>query len=163
MNVKSRKFVVITGLLLLVWFFFDMIGLAFGDSLLVSRSWKQDGIFFVIYLISFLWFIFKVKSGKYVLLSCNIILLVYQIYSHWCFTILGPWEGLNKTFADTIKIFNTNEVYIPDLYHIILQILIILTLISTIFFVKKKKQKRYKNNNYRNYESIRIKPNCKKS
>lgn len=157
---KSRKFVVITGLLLLVWFFLDMIGLAFGDSLLVSRSWKQDGIFFIIYLISFLWFIFKVKSGKYVLLSCNIILLVYQIYSHWYFTIFGPWEGLNRTFADTIKIFNTNEVYIPDLYHIILQILILLTLISTICFVKKKKRKRI---NYENYESIRIKPNCKKS
>ena len=39
-------------LILLVWFFLDMTGLSFDDKCLVTQSYKDDGLFFIIYSFS---------------------------------------------------------------------------------------------------------------
>jgi hypothetical protein len=44
-----------------------MTGLYFEDTYLVTQSFKDDWIFFVIYLVCFLIFIIKEKIGKYLL------------------------------------------------------------------------------------------------
>ena len=55
----KKKHCIITQMILLLWFFLDMIGIYFGDKCLVTRSYKEDGIFFLIYLIAVVLFIIK--------------------------------------------------------------------------------------------------------
>ena len=40
----KKKYVIITCLVLLIWFFLDMIGVKFGDKYLVSQSFSEDGV-----------------------------------------------------------------------------------------------------------------------
>ena len=46
----KKIYCMIAQVVLLLWFFLDMTGLYFGDKCLVTRSYKEDGIFFLIYL-----------------------------------------------------------------------------------------------------------------
>jgi hypothetical protein len=62
-----KKSVIISCFILLIWFFLDMTRLYFEDTYLVTQSFKDDWIFFVIYLVCFLIFIIKEKIGKYLL------------------------------------------------------------------------------------------------
>ena len=136
----KKKYVIITCLVLLIWFFLDMIGVKFGDKYLVSQSFSEDGVFFIIYTILVLLFIFKEKIGKYVLNICLFLWFITQFFSHWYFTIIG--QGLNKIeyFKSSIKLIKSTTGYIPDVYHIILHILIITSFISlNIYLLKKDK------------------------
>ncbi len=63
----GKKSVIYSNFTLLIWFSLDMIGVYLEDSYIVSRSWKEDGLFFLIYLICFLVFLFKESVGKYTL------------------------------------------------------------------------------------------------
>ena len=85
----KKKYVIITCLVLLIWFFLDMIGVKFGDKYLVSQSFSEDGVFFIIYTILVLLFIFKEKIGKYVLNIWLFLWFITQFFSHWYFTIIG--------------------------------------------------------------------------
>ncbi len=60
----KKKYCVILQIVLLLWFFLDMIGVYFSNSYLVTRSYKDDGIFYLIYLAAMILFIFKKKSGN---------------------------------------------------------------------------------------------------
>ena len=90
---RGKRIVIITNLLLLVWFFLDMVGVSFDGKFLVTRSWQEDGIFFLLYITSFMWFIFKAKSGKIILTAFLILWFSLPIYFHWCFTILDLGKG----------------------------------------------------------------------
>ena len=136
----KKKYVIICCIVLLVWFFLDMIGLNFGNQYLVSQSFSDDGIFFIIYVTSLLLFAFKEKIGKYILNIWLFLWLLTQFFSHWYFTIIG--QGLNKIeyFKGSIKLIESTTKYIPDLYHIILHILIIVAFVSlNIYLLKKHK------------------------
>lgn len=41
----KKNFVLIPTILLLMWFFLDMIGISFNNTYLVSRSFGEDGVF----------------------------------------------------------------------------------------------------------------------
>ena len=45
----KKKYCMIPLIALLIWFFLDMTGLYFGENCLVTTSYKDDGIFFIIY------------------------------------------------------------------------------------------------------------------
>jgi hypothetical protein len=98
-------------------------------------------------LFVFLLFIFNDKFGKYFLGSWLFMWLATQFYFHWYFTITG--KGLNKIdyFKGSIKLINSETRYIPDLYHIVLHIFILVSLISVIFYIVKDAKKK-KNNNF---------------
>lgn len=136
-----KKISIISNVILLIWFFLDMTGFSFANLILVSQSWKDDGIFFAIYAGAFIWFLVKEKSGKFVLLSWLFLWFSTQFYSHWYFTIAGPWEGKMRYFSDTIKLIPSSTVYIPDLYHIVLHVFILLAFCSTmIYTIKSRKE-----------------------
>ena len=61
----KKKYCIIAQMILLLWFFLDMIGIYFGDKCLVTRSYKEDGLFFLIYLVSMILFIVKEEIGKW--------------------------------------------------------------------------------------------------
>ena len=123
--------------------FLDMVGLYFGELYLVTRSWKDDGIFFLIFLISLLLFIFKERVGRYILTIWLSIWLVTQFLSHELFTIIGGGEGKIRYFEGSIKLINSDILYIPDLYHIILHVLILIALVTTLLYSSSLKNKIY--------------------
>ena len=80
--------------------------------------------------------------GKWILLAELALWLVAQFFSHEYFTIFGvsDWKlkGYNECFAGTVKLFPVSETrLIPDLYHIVLHLLILadLVLTSILLFV----------------------------
>lgn len=48
----KKRYCIIPQILLLFWFFLDMTGIYFRNTYLVARSYKDDGIFFLIYLVT---------------------------------------------------------------------------------------------------------------
>ena len=125
---KRRCF--FANLTLLIWFFLDMAGLNINKNILVTRSYKEDGIFFVIFLVLFILFILGDKVWDYLLTIWLFIWFLAQILSHWYFTIFGPAIGKMNYFANTIKLINSSNIYIPDLYHIVLHVLIFVSMIN---------------------------------
>lgn len=68
----KKTYCLIAQVALLLWFFLDMTGLYLGDMCLVTRSYTEDGIFFVIYLIAMIMFFVKEKYGKwFVIIFCQ--------------------------------------------------------------------------------------------
>lgn len=141
----NKKICVILNFLLLTWFSLDMIGMEINGQILVTRSYREDGVFFFIFLAMFLWFIFKEKIGKYLLTGWLFMWLITQFIFHWYYTVFGPSEDKMNYFADTIKLIHSNNIYIPDLYHIILHLLILIALINMIIYLNKSKKKKGKN------------------
>ena len=138
-----KRSCIIANIVLLGWFFLDMVGVYFGELYLVTRSWRDDGIFFLIFLISLLLFIFKERVGKYILAIWLGIWLVTQLLSHELFTIIGGGEGKIRYFEGSIKLINSNTLYIPDLYHIILHVLILIALVTTLLYSITLEKKTY--------------------
>lgn len=138
---KEKKSLLAFNFFLLFWFFLDMVGLSLFGNTLVSRSYKDDGIFFAIYLVLLVVFIINEKIGLYTLIFWLFLWFTTQFLSHWYFTIFGPWEKKRQYFSETIKLFQTKKVYIPDIYHIVLHTLILLALAGSIrYFISKKKK-----------------------
>jgi hypothetical protein len=64
---------------------------------------------------------------------------VTQFLSHEWYTIFGSGfmgDMNNKIayFADCIQLIDVNERYVPDVYHVVLHILIIVAFIMTLLF-----------------------------
>lgn len=135
----KKKLCIIPLLTLLFWFFLDMTGLTLDGNILVNSAYKEDGIFFIIYLILLSFYLLKTKIG-YILLNVWLFLwLTTQFISHWYYTIIGSTEKISY-FSDTIKLINSTEIYIPDLYHIILHILILISLVCLLTKYKNIKK-----------------------
>lgn len=133
--------------ILLLWFFLNMTGLYFGNNCLVSRSYKDDGIFFLINLIVFVLFIFKERIGKWLAIVWFAMWFAIQFICHEWYTIfnggfMGTLQGKIEYFSGTIQWLQIEGRYIPDVYHTILHILILCALISTIVYSKKIAKKR---------------------
>ncbi|GAA0730102.1 hypothetical protein GCM10008905_30960 [Clostridium malenominatum] len=143
---KYKKNAIAANIFLMAWFFLDMVSLNIGDNILVTSSYKDDGIFFIIFLVAFVWFVIKDNIGKYILVGWLFVWFTTQFYFHWYFTIFGPWKGKINYFANTIKLIPSSNIYIPDLYHIVLHVLILASLISMIIYCavcKNKKESNY--------------------
>jgi hypothetical protein len=132
-----KKSVIISCFILLIWFFLDMTRLYFEDTYLVTQSFKDDWIFFVIYLVCFLIFIIKEKIGKYLLYAWLLMWFVTQFICHWYFTLTGG--GLDKIeyFNGSIKIIDSSSRYYPDLYHVVLHVLILISFVLLNVYIFK--------------------------
>ena len=129
-------------IILLVWFFLDMIGVYFGDKCLVTQSYKEDGLFFLIYLTAIILFIIKDKIGKWIVAVWTSIWFVIQFLCHDWYTIfnggiMGSLEGKIKYFSETVQWIKIEGKYIPDIYHTVLHILLLFVIITTFMFIKK--------------------------
>ena len=127
--------------LLLVWFFLDMTGMTIGGRCLVTRSYQDDGIFFLIYLAAFLLFLFWNRIGRWAVAGFSTLWFVTQFICHEWYTIfnggfMGSLQGKIDYFADTIHWITAEGRYIPDLYHTILHVLILSVVISTFIFIR---------------------------
>lgn len=103
----KKRSVIIVCVILLIWFLLDMTGLYFGNEYLVSQSYKDDGIFFIIYFVVFILFVFKEKVGKYLLDAWLFMWFITQFLFHWYFTITGGGLSKLEFFKGSIKIINS--------------------------------------------------------
>lgn len=143
---KAKKACIIFQISLLMWFFLDMTGVFLGDKCLVTQSYKEDGLFFLIYFVTVILFIIKVQIGKWFVAVWVFLWLIIQFLSHEWYTIfnsgiMGSIEGKIEYFSGTFQWIRIEGKYIPDIYHTILHILILLTLISTMFYIIKARKK----------------------
>ena len=73
-------------------------------------------------------------AGKWILFVILLLWFAVQFLCHWYYTIFGASEqklkGYNDCFRDTVRLFPMSETrLIPDLYHILLHLLILINLI----------------------------------
>ena len=140
-----KRLCIVTNCLLLVWFFFDMTGLSIGSTVLVESAWDSiDGIWFLIFIGFFAFFMFKEKYGKYPLAGFHLLWFIIQFTSHWYLTIFGASDekiaGYNRFFADTYRIIPASDSRIvPDFYHIVLHIFILLALVFVSLYCVKRR------------------------
>ena len=96
----------------------------------------------VIPVVTFLLFVFAGKIGKYIHLIWLSMWFITQFLSHEWYTIfgngfMGNVENKIKYFKDCIQVVNISGRYVPDLYHIILHVLIILAIVSIVLVSDK--------------------------
>ena len=142
----KKMYCIIAQIILLLWFFLDMIGLNIGDKCLVTRSYKEDGIFFLVYLVAVILFIANEKIGKGFVIGCMTMWFAIQFLCHEWYTIfnggfMGTLEGKIEYFSGTTQWLQIEGRYIPDVYHTILHILILCALTVTIIYATKDKKK----------------------
>ncbi|MBR1663652.1 MAG: hypothetical protein IJ696_04915 [Ruminococcus sp.] len=142
----KKRYCIITQTLLLLWFFLDMTGVYFSNSYLVTRSYKDDGLFFLIYLAAMILFIFKEKIGKWAVWVWTSLWFVIQFLCHEWYTIfskgvMGSLEDKIKYFSGAIKWIEIDGRYIPDVYHTILHILILAVVITTALYIRNSKKR----------------------
>ncbi len=75
--------------------------------------------------------------GNWFLLGVLILWAAAQFFSHWYYTIFGTSEaklkGYNECFQNTLHLIPASETrLIPDLYHMILHLLILLNIVFVI-------------------------------
>ena len=142
----KKRYCIITQTLLLLWFFLDMTGVYFSNSYLVTRSYKDDGLFFLIYLVAMILFILKEKIGKWAVWVWTSLWFVIQFLCHEWYTIfskgvMGSLEDKIKYFSGAIKWIEIDGRYIPDVYHTILHILILAVVITTALYIRNSKKR----------------------
>lgn len=143
---SKKKAAIFASGLLLIWFLLDMFGVKIGDKYLVEGAFKDDGIFMIIFIFTFLFFVFTKKVGKYIYLTWLIMWFVAQFLSHEWYTIFGKGLMGNvddkiEYFKDCIKLVDIQGRYVPDLYHTVLHILLIIAIITIFIGSDKNKEK----------------------
>ncbi|MDO5154760.1 MAG: hypothetical protein Q4D51_02240 [Eubacteriales bacterium] len=139
-----KKVAIIANSLLLLWFSLDMFGVKLGEKYLVEGAFKDDGLFMLISVITFILFVVTKKIGKYFHLIWLSMWLVVQFLSHEWYTIfgngfMGDVDVKINCFKDCIKIVSVQGRYVPDAYHTILHILLVVALVTTLRVTAKTK------------------------
>ena len=119
-----------------LWFLGCVTTYRFGKYLLVEGMGMKSAEFIMLclYSVGLLSFYFLQPAGRWILLTILILWAVVQFFCHWYFTIFGASEaklqGYNDCFRDAVRIFPMSETrLVPDLYHIILHLLILTNII----------------------------------
>lgn len=128
--------VILTQAVLWIWFLGCTITYRIGKHLLVDGMGIKSAEFIMLclYSIGLVSYHIFLSAGKWILLTILLLWFIVQFLCHWYYTIFGASEkklrGYNECFRDTIRIFPMSEVrLVPDLYHIILHILILANII----------------------------------
>lgn len=126
----------IVQLFLWIWFLGCTITWRFGKLILVEGMGIKSAEFAMLclYSIGLMSDYLYHPAGKYVLLTILVLWLVVQFFCHWYYTIFGAsagkLKGYNECFKRTVRLIPMSEKHlIPDLYHIILHILILLNIV----------------------------------
>ena len=128
--------VILTQAVLWIWFLGCTTTYRIGKHLLVDGMGIKSAEFIMLclYSIGLVSYHIFLSAGKWILLTILLLWFIVQFLCHWYYTIFGASEkklrGYNECFRDTIRIFPMSEVrLVPDLYHIILHLLILANII----------------------------------
>ena len=114
-----------------------MFGVRIGRAYLVEGAFKDEWIFLLIPTLTFLLYLFLNKTGKGIHLAWLSMWFLTQFLSHEWYGIFGKgftgdMEGKIDYFGNCIRLIDLPGRYMPDLYHIVLHILIIAAFVSTL-------------------------------
>ncbi len=142
----KKRYAIIINVLLLIWYFLSMVGLKIGSKYLVQSAFKDEWMFMLIPILTLLLFVFWENAGKYIHLMWLIMWFVTQFLSHEWYTIfgsgfMGDTDSKINYFQECIQLICFQGRYVPDLYHIILHLLIILSIISIVITPSKSKER----------------------
>ncbi len=122
-----------------IWFLGCTVTYRIGKKLLVEGVGPKSPEFAVLclYSLGIIAFHCLQPSGKWILFGILVLWFIVQFMCHWYFTIFGASErklqGYNDCFRDCIRLFPMSaKRLIPDLYHIVLHILILINIILCI-------------------------------
>ncbi len=128
-------------LILWIWFLGCVITWKFGRILLVEGMGVKSAEFIMLcmYSAGIGAFYLLHGYGRWILLAVLMFWMVVQFFCHWYYTIFGAspekLEGYNQCFEGTVRIFPvSNTRLIPDLYHIVLHILIIANIVGCFVY-----------------------------
>ena len=128
--------VILFQLALWVWFLGCTVTWRIGKHLLVEGMGVKSAEFAVLCLYSLGLVAFHCfpPAGKWFLFGILLLWFAVQFMCHWYFTIFGAGKaklkGYNECFKGTVRIFPESETrLVPDLYHIVLHLLILANLI----------------------------------
>ena len=130
MNMILMPFVQI---LLWIWFLGCTITWRFGKRILVEGMGMQSAEFAMLclYSIGLISYRFFQPTGKLILFTILVLWFTIQFFCHWYYPIFGAsgrkLKGFNAFLKGTLRLIPMSEKsVIPDLYHIVLHILILL-------------------------------------
>ena len=133
-----RNAIIVVSCLLWLWFLGCTFTWKFGKVLLVEGTGLKSIEFaaLVLFTLGICSFLLWEQIGKWVLLVELVLWLVEQFFCHEYFTIFGSsskkLRGYNECFDGTVKLFPVSETrLIPDLYHIVLHLMILADLLLT--------------------------------
>ena len=125
-----------------IWFLGCVITWRIGKRLLVEGMGLKSVEFAVLCLYSAGLVVYYTlqPAGKWILAGILILWFVVEFFCHWFFTIFGASErklqGYNDCFRDTVHLVPMSEKrVIPDLYHMIQHLLILLNIIVCLWTV----------------------------
>ena len=131
-----RVAIIVISCLLWLWFLGCTFTWKFGKVLLVEGMGFKSVKFvaLVLFTLGIGSFLLWESVGKWILLVELALWLVEQFFCHEYFTLFGvskrKLKGYNECFEGTVKLFPMSETrLIPDLYHIVLHLLIVTDLI----------------------------------
>ena len=137
-----RVAIIVVSCLLWLWFLGCTFTWKFGKVLLVEGMGLKSIEFaaLVLFTLGIGSFLLWEPIGKWVLFVELALWLIEQFFCHEYFTIFGSsskkLRGYNECFDGTVKLFPVSETrLIPDLYHIVLHLLILADLVLTAFLL----------------------------
>ena len=126
-------------LVLLAWFWGCIVTYKIGKCTLVDGMGihSAEFIMLLIYTMSILSYLLFPKIGRFIVLAALVFWLIVQFFCHWYYTLFGASDmkikGYNECFKNTIRIFpQRDNKIIPDLYHIVLHLLILVNITLSI-------------------------------
>ena len=133
---------ILAQVILFCWFFGCICTYKFGKYVLVDGEGVKSAEFVMLCLFSAGVIAFWAVPiwGRWFLLGVLVFWFVVQFFCHWYYTIFGASDkklkGYNNCFRNTIHIIPASETkLIPDLYHIILHLLILLNIGIVILMI----------------------------
>ena len=122
-----------------IWFLGCVTTYRIGNRLLVEGEGVRSAEFAVLCLYSLGLIAFHCfrPAGRWILAGILLLWFTVQFFCHWYYTIFGASEqklkGYNECFRDAVRLFPMSEKrLIPDLYHIVLHVLILVNIIMCL-------------------------------
>ena len=136
---NSMAMTILVQAALWIWFLGCVTTYRAGKYLLVEGEGLKSAEFVMLCLYSLglaAFYCFR-PAGRWILLSILALWFTVQFFCHWYYTIFGVSEqklkGYNDCFRDAVRIFPMSRTrLVPDLYHIVLHLLILLNIIACI-------------------------------
>ena len=130
---------ILAQVILFCWFFGCICTYKFGKYILVDGMGIKSAEFVMLCLFSIGCITFWAVPflGKWLLLGVLLFWFIVQFFCHWYYTIFGASEkklkGYNDCFKNTVHITPASKTkLIPDLYHMILHLLILLNIVLVL-------------------------------
>ena len=134
--------IILVSAFLWLWFLGCTISWRFGKVLLVEGTGFKhiEFVALILYSIGFLLFFLYRPIGQWVLTVELALWLIVQFLCHEYYTIFGASEqklrGYNQCFAGSLRLFPESDTrLVPDLYHIVLHLLLAADLTLLICFI----------------------------